>query len=83
VDLLAIYAGRAPDLQPMLAGAQINDDLSMRLQYMAGFGLNSADAARLYHEILSYRRFPEGLLTGTGERIAALRELLQRAALTF
>jgi spermidine synthase len=83
VDLLATYVGRAPDLEPMLAGAQINDDLSMRLQYLAGFGLNSAESARLYHEILSYRSFPEGLLTGTGERIAALREMLQRAALTF
>ncbi len=83
VDLLATYAGRALDLQPMLADARINDDLSMRLQYLAGLGLNSADSARMYHEILSYRKFPEGLLTGTGERIAALRELLQRAALTF
>ena len=83
LDLLATYAGRAPDLQPMLAGAQINDDLSMRLEYLAGLGLNSGDSARMYREILSYRKFPEGLLTGTGERIAALREVLQRAALTF
>ncbi len=83
VDLLATYAGRASDLQPMLAGAQINDDLSMRLQYLAGMGLNSTDAARMYREILSYRKFPEGLLTGTGERFAALSERLQRPSLTF
>jgi spermidine synthase len=83
VDLLASYVGRAPDLQPMLAGAQVNDDLSMRLQYLAGLALNSAESGRMYHEILSYRKFPEGLLTGTGERIATLREMLQRAALTF
>ena len=67
----------------MLTGAEINDDLSMRLQYLAGMGLNSDDAARLYHEIISYRKFPEGLLTGSGERIGALRELLGRPALTF
>jgi spermidine synthase len=83
VDLLATYVGRAPDLLPMLAGAQLNDDLSMRLQYMAGLGLNSVDSARIYHEILSYRKFPDGLLTGTGERIAALRQAIQRAPLTF
>ena len=83
VDLLATYIGRAPDLLPMLAGAQINDDLSMRLQYLAGLGLNSTDAAGIYHEILSYRKFPDGLLTGTGERIAALRQAIQRAPLTF
>ena len=83
VDLLDTYAGRAPDLQPMTAGAQINDDLSMRLQYLAGLGLNAAQSSRLYHEILSYRIFPESLLTGTGERIGVLRERLGRAALAF
>jgi spermidine synthase len=83
VDLLDTYAGRASDLQPMIAGAQINDDLSMRLQYLAGLGLNAAESSRLYHEVLSYRGFPEGLLTGTGERIAVLRERLGRAALVF
>lgn len=83
VDLLATYAGRAPDLQPMVAGAQINNDLSMRLQYLAGMGLNSTDAARMYREILSYRKFPEGLLTGTGEGFAALSERLRRPSLTF
>jgi spermidine synthase len=83
VELLATYSGRAQDLQPMLIGAQINDDLSMRLQYLAGFGLNADDAARMYRRILSYRKFPEGLLTGTGERMRSLRESLGKAALTF
>ena len=55
----------------------------MRLQYLAGLGLNSADSARIYQEILSYRKFPDGLLTGTGEQIAALRQAIQRAPLTF
>ncbi len=82
-DLLATYAGRAPDLQPMLTDAQINDDLSMRLQYLAGLGLNSAEAGRLYHEILSYRKFPQGLFTGTGEGVDTLRESVQRPARTF
>ena len=83
VDLLASYAGRAADLQPMLQSAQINDDLSMRLQYLAGMGLNSAESTRLYHEILSYRKFPEGLFTGTGARIEALHDRLGRAVRTF
>lgn len=82
-ELLATYAGRAQDLQPLLRGAQINDDLSMRLQYMAGFGLNSSDSAGLYREILAFRKYPEELLTGAGEPAAALRERLQRPHLTF
>ncbi len=83
VDLLASYAGRAADLQPLLEGAQINEDLSMRLQYLAGMGVNSSEAAPLYRSILSYRRFPEGLFAGTAAQIEALHARLGRAVLTF
>ena len=58
-------------LRPMLANAQINDDLNMRLQYMAGLGLNSVSAPQVYREILSYRKFPEDLLVGSGEGMNA------------
>jgi spermidine synthase len=77
VEFLATYAGRAADLQPLLANAQINGDLNMRLQYIAGLGLNSMAYQRTYKEILKYRRFPEDLLVGTpGGRMDALRTLL-------
>ena len=66
VDFLATYAGSAPDLAPMIANAQINDDLNMRLQYMAGLGLNSISAPQVYREVLSYRKFPEDLFAGSG-----------------
>jgi spermidine synthase len=83
VDLLATYVGRAPDLAPMLVNAQINGDMNMRLQYIAGLGLNSAISPRVYKEILSYRRFPEELFTGQGERVERLRELIGRQRRTF
>jgi spermidine synthase len=77
VELLATYAGRAQDLRAMLAGAQINNDLNMRLQYIAGFGLNSMAYQRTYKDIIKYRRFPEDLLIGSpGGRMDALRTLL-------
>jgi spermidine synthase len=76
VDVLATYAGRASDLKPLLYGAQINNDLNMRLQYIAGLGLNSMEFQKTYHSILAYRKFPEGLLVGSGGRINALRALL-------
>jgi len=80
VDLLATYAGRAVDLRPLLANAQINEDLNMRLQYIAGLGLNSMAYQRTYRDILQYRRFPEGLLVGlSGGRMDALRTLLHAA----
>jgi spermidine synthase len=83
VDLLGTYAGRAQDLAPMLVNAQINDDLNMRLQYMAGLGLNTATAPQVYREILSYRKFPEDLLVGAGDGLNALRESIGRAHRTF
>jgi len=82
-DLLAAYAGRAQDLAPLLAGAEINDDLNLRLQYLAGLGLNSVSGPKIYADILGYRKFPEDLLTGSNERINALRELLGRPYRAF
>lgn len=78
VEFLATYAGRASDLEPMLIGAPINDDLNLRLQYLAGLGLNSMAAPQIYRDLLAYRRVPEGLLVGTGGRMDALRTLLHR-----
>jgi spermidine synthase len=77
VEFLATYAGRARDLKPMLAGAQINRDLNMRLQYLAGLGLNSMAYQQTYKDVLKYRRFPDDLLVGApGGRMDALRTLL-------
>lgn len=83
VALLGTYAGRASDLAPMLANAEINDDLNMRLQYLAGLGLNSVDASRIYREILSYRKFPGEVLVGTGDGVDQLRESIGRRHRTF
>jgi spermidine synthase len=78
LDLLGTYAGRGPDLQPWLTGAQINTDRNLRLQYLAGMGLNLQDAEPIYDEMLHYRAFPEDLFTGSDERKNALREALER-----
>jgi len=76
VDVLAAYAGRAEELRPLLVNAPINEDLNMRLQYLAGLGLNSMADQTIYRSILKYRRFPDGLLTGAGSRMDALRTML-------
>jgi spermidine synthase len=83
VDLLSTYVGRARDLTPLLANAPINNDLNMRLQYLAGLGLNSLSAPEVYREILSYRKFPEDLLVGSGDGVKTLRELIGRPHRTF
>jgi spermidine synthase len=82
-DLVATYVGRASDLQPMLSGAEINRDLNMRLQYVAGWGVNSVSSAHIYRRILSYRRFPDDLFTGSGERFEDLRDVIGRKHRVF
>jgi spermidine synthase len=83
VDLLKTYAGRASDLAPLVANVPINEDLNLRLQYLAGMGLNSVASPQIYRDILAYRQFPEGLFTGTGEPMDALRAVLGRRHRTF
>jgi spermidine synthase len=82
-DLMASYAGRAEDLMTFTAGAEINRDLNMRLQYLAGLGLNAVAAPQVYRTILSFRRFPEDLMKGTSEQLDSLREVLGRRHRTF
>ncbi len=76
VEFFATYAGRALDLQPLLVNAKINNDMNLRLQYIAGLGLNSMAFQGIYRTILSYRKFPDGLFAGSTGRIDALRTLL-------
>jgi spermidine synthase len=83
VDLLATYIGRAPDLQPMVAGVALNEDLNLRLQYMAGLGLNFRRPGDTYRHIVTYRQFPQDLLVGGGERVNALQTLLGRPYKAF
>jgi spermidine synthase len=76
-DLLATYAGQATDLAPWLQDAQINRDRNLRLQYLAGIGLNSDRSERILDAMLAYYRFPEELFVGSEEHKAALRQALE------
>ena len=73
VELFGNYAGRAVDLREYMADAVINHDRDLKLQYLAGLGLERYESDKIYGEILKYRRFPEGIFTGSAERMAALR----------
>jgi spermidine synthase len=73
VALLGTFAGYAPDLGSWLAGAPINRDRNLRLQYLAGLGLNAVRGIDIYEEILAVRRFPAAVFGGTAARRAALK----------
>jgi spermidine synthase len=79
-DLFATYAGQPTDLAPWLADAQINYDMNLRLQYLAGMGLNLYQSGPIYAEMIQYAsRFPEGLFTGSPGTLAELRQAFDRA----
>ena len=73
VALLSTYAGRASDLAEWLADAEINLDRNMRLQYLAGLGLNRYEADAIYTALLEYAHYPTTLFVATQTTEAALR----------
>ena len=78
VDLFATYAGRRPDLDPWMKDAVINRDRNLRLQYLAGMGLNLYQNGAIYDDILNHRRFPADMFTGSEASLQMLRTSLQR-----
>lgn len=78
VDLLSNYAGTPTDLKPWLADAAINTDRNLRLQYLAGLGLNLYESGPIYANMLQHARYPEGMFTGRPETLQALRDAIQR-----
>ena len=73
IDLFATYAGRATEMGDYLNDAQVNRDRNLRLQYLAGIGVNVYAQDAIYRHILEHRKYPAGLFTGSPERMEALR----------
>ena len=65
VDLFSTYAGSASDLRPWLKDAPINRDRNLRLQYLAGLGVNLYQSGPIYSEMLAYRQMPRNLFVGS------------------
>ena len=70
-QLLGTYAGRASDLRSWLEGAQINRDLNLRLQYLAGMGLNYDKPGYVYSEMLTRRTPAPEIFSGSPESVRA------------
>ena len=79
MDLFANYAGRASDLKAYTADAQINRDRDLRLQYLAGLGLNLYQSGPIYADILRHKKYPEGLFSGSPETLQKLRDAIASA----
>jgi spermidine synthase len=72
-DLFAKFAARGSQLDQWLADAQINKDRNLRLQYLAGLGVNVHEEELIYSQILSHRQFPQELFTGIPATMEELR----------
>ena len=77
VDLFSTYAGQGTDLVEWRAGAAINYDRNLRLQYLAGMGLNLEQGFVIYRNMMKHSRYPETLFSGSQERLQALRKAIR------
>ncbi|HYW31249.1 MAG TPA: fused MFS/spermidine synthase [Gemmatimonas sp.] len=73
VDLFGTYAGSASDLKEWLSGAEINTDRNLRLQYLAGVGLNNYTEASIFQQIRERGKFPERLFVASDAWKESLR----------
>ena len=58
-------------------GAAINTDRDLRLQYLAGMGLNVDAQDQIYFELIEARQIPPGLFVGSAETLAELRKAIE------
>jgi len=75
-DLFGAYAGRARELRSWIADATLNRDVNLKLQYLAGAGVNLHEGDAIYQEILSYRHFPDDLFIASDGTLDRLKEVM-------
>ena len=79
-DLFATFAGQAVDLQTWLSDAAVNHDRDLRLQYLAGRGLNLYSSAAIYADMQQAPfRFPADVFRGSGETLETLEQAMRDA----
>jgi len=77
IELFSTFAGHASQLKPWLKDAEINRDRNLRLQYLAGLGLNLYQAGPIYSEMVSHRGDPGNLFAGSEETLQKLRSMIE------
>ncbi|MGW8369259.1 MAG: spermidine synthase, partial [Gammaproteobacteria bacterium] len=75
IDLFATYAGDAEELARWTADAEITTDMNLKLQYLAGLGLNQYQNDAIYRSMVEGVRYPANLFTGSD---ATLQQLERR-----
>ena len=60
-----------------MSDAVINRDISLRLQFLAGLGVNLRVGDMIYQNILAHRKVPSDVFSGSEPAKAALWEAIQ------
>ena len=77
-NLLATFAGRAEDLKGWTNNAIINRDRGLKLQYLAGLGLNLYKANDIYQNMVAAGvKMPQGMFVGTPETVDLLSRMIE------
>jgi spermidine synthase len=71
-QLMATFAAKRPEIDPWIEDAELNRDRNLRLQYLAGEGVNLYQADQIYRSMAQYRTYPRGLFSGSQERLDQL-----------
>ena len=80
INLLSVYTGQKTDLGRWVKGAEINRDRDLRLQYLAGWGINSRMQDTIYRQMLMYRDLSITPFTGSGPSVQSLRAAIASAS---
>jgi len=73
IDLFGTFAGRRGDMKNWLADVQINTDRNLKLQYLAGLGLNLYQSDAIYKAMIRDAKYPDNLFEGSPETLTALK----------
>ncbi len=73
-QLMATFSAKKPEIDPWIADAQLNRDRNLRLQFLAGLGVNLYQADMIYRDMARYRTYPTGLFTGSPERLSQVQQ---------
>jgi spermidine synthase len=80
VELFGTYAGSSRDLDSWfkrMPVADINTDANLRLQYLAGLGLNLYRSDPIYRSMIRDVRYPENLFEGSPQTLQSLRARIE------
>jgi spermidine synthase len=78
MDMYASYAGQLSDLKDWLADAPINTDKNLRLMYLAGWGVNSELSDQHFKKLVSLRKRPDNIFTGSEELREAMFQYINQ-----